>query len=139
MGWERRAKRKHECNRPNVFETERKRAEVGDIWKCRKCGTRWELTYKGVYSETRAGPAHENEWKKLPTPRSPGVPRKPKPMLASPEPLIPAPMGRRTPPDLSWIQTETIHGSGRRTGPHPIDPPRQTGTDWLYSAPEGKA
>lgn len=135
MGWERR-RRKHECELPTVLQTWRKHAEVGDIWRCRKCKTRWELTYKGVYSETRAGPMHENEWKKLWPPQSPGVPREPKPMPASPELMIPAPAAR--PPDTSWIQTETISGSGKRSGPHPLDPPRQAGADWLYSIEEGK-
>lgn len=137
MSWERR-KREHECKLPTVLETWRKQAEAGDVWNCRKCKSRWQLTHKGVYSETSAGPMHENEWKKLRVPQRPGVPREPKPMTANPEPMIPAPH-RRQPPDTSWIKTETIHGSGKTTGPHPIDPPRQTGTDWLYSVEEGKA
>jgi len=49
--------------------------------------------------------------------------------------MIPAP-SRRSPPDTSWIRTETIHGSGKTTGPDTVDPPRQTGTDWLYTALE---
>lgn len=87
MGWERRTKREHECNLPSEWQTERKCAKVGDIWRCRKCGTRWKLTYKGIYSTNRAGPMHENSWSKL----------------GSPEDI--------------WRD----------------DPPRQTGTDWLYT------
>lgn len=101
MSWERRTKkREHTCDRPNAAKTERKRADVGDIWKCWRCGTRWELTYKGIPSANRAGPIHENTWHRI---IPPGTPREPKPMPRNPEPMIPAPH-RQTGTD--WLYTE---------------------------------
>lgn len=64
MGWERLTKREHSCNRPDAWQTQRRHANVGDIWKCRRCGTRWELTFKGIPSRDRAGPLHENTWRR---------------------------------------------------------------------------
>jgi hypothetical protein len=64
MGWERQTKRIHTCSRPDAWQTYRKRAETGDIWTCRKCKTRWELTFKGIPSKGRAGPLHENTWRR---------------------------------------------------------------------------
>lgn len=95
MGWERRAKREHTCEQPNALQAERKHADVGDIWKCRKCGARWELTYKGIYATNRAGPLHENTWR------------------------------RRESEDYEAVFP-----------PPGVEPPRQTGTDWLTTTLE---
>lgn len=61
MGWERR-KREHTCRLPDEWEIQRKGADVGDVWTCRRCKARWELTYPGITSDNRSGPMHEPRW-----------------------------------------------------------------------------
>jgi len=109
MGWERRAKKPHTCQRPNTMQTSRRNAEAGDIWKCRKCGTRWELTYAGIPSANRAGPMHENQWR------------------------------RRGTPDYEAVFGIPDDQAEYELPPTIADPPRQTGTDWLYSVAENDA
>ena len=98
MGWERRkTKRPHVCNKPDRFSYSIRTAEIGDIWRCRKCKTRWELLDRGLPFTNWVGPRVETRWRK-----------------ADPDPEYQLP-------------------------PAVAEPPRQTGTDWLYSVEEGKA
>lgn len=101
MGWERRTKKPHTCNLPDAWKIQRRSAEVGDMWRCLRCGARWELKYAGIASTKLIGPATEPRWVQ------PGSPED-----VWPEDYEPLPAA---------------------------DPPRQTGTDWLYSVQENKA
>jgi len=109
MGWERRAKKPHTCQRPDQFAIHRRRGEVGDIWTCRKCKTRWELTYAGIATTNLIGPGLEPRWR------------------------------RRGTPDYELLFGEPNDETEHELPPAIADPPRQTGTDWLYSVTEKDA
>lgn len=53
MPWE---STEHECERPVAG-----RRGIGSIWRCRRCGARWELTHK-----RNAGAVEYTRWRELP-------------------------------------------------------------------------
>lgn len=132
MGWLRLSNRDKpcRCRKPRIKRTH----GDGSQWRCDNCHQTWELhrcdreAHWNRYGHfcDECGPTRpymvEGQWYG-------GFSTEP--------PCVPDFQGTvRQPLDLSWIQTETISGSGKRSGPHPLDPPRQTGTDWLTTTLE---
>lgn len=52
MGW---VREEHECQRPGAG-----RRGIGSVWRCRRCGTHWELTHK-----RSAGAVEYTRWREL--------------------------------------------------------------------------